>query len=277
MLKRISLTAILLLVASGAYAAQQSSYATKATPVANDKVLITDSEASWATKNVPFSAFGNVVGPVSATDNAIPVYDGTTGKLLKASGWTIDPVTGVLASNAPDGSRRSIIPNNTSIAPLADGSEEFYNEGGQIKVVESDTEYDLMHSGDVKAKYVSGTEADFYGTLLDPQAIYVVDGTNHAVTLINDVPAAFTITEISVSCDADPTTETTLTFQHKAAGVGYGTPTTIEAVLTVNGTATITSGIDDATIPAGTKVFMTLSDPDDALNECSWQIEGDWD
>ena len=140
-----------------------------------------------------------------------------------------------------------------------------------------DTSGGVATNNTVKAKYLSGTEADFYGTLLDPQAIYAVDGTNHAVTLINNVPAAFTITEISVSCDADPTTETTLTFQHKAAGIGYSTPTTIEAVLTVNGAVTITSGIDDATIPAGTKVFMTLSDPDDALSECSWQIEGDWD
>ena len=198
-----------------------------------------------------------------------------------AAGFTVDAdgdmAAKSISTTAADGSRRSIIPHNTSIAPLGDGSEEIYNEGGQIKVVEADTEYDLMHSGDVKAKYVSGTEADFYGTLLDPQAIYAVDGTNHAVTLINNVPAAFTVTEISVSCDADPTTETTMTFQHKAAGIGYGTPTTIEAVLTVNGAATITSGIDDATIPAGAKVFMTLSDPDDALNECSWQIEGDWD
>lgn len=129
----------------------------------------------------------------------------------------------------------------------------------------------------VLTKYLSGTEADFYGTLLDPQAIYAVDGTNHAVTLINKTPAAFTITEISVSCDADPTTELTLTLQHKAAGIGYGTPTTIEAVTTVNGTITITTGIDDPTIPVDTKVFATLSDPDDALNECSWQIEGDWD
>ena len=183
-----------------------------------------------------------------------------------------------------------------------------YNEGGALKAVENDTEYDIILSRDiggavqaydadlddladgtlseskidaaiardteVRAKYVSGTEADFYGTLLDPQAIYAV---SPSVTLINDVPAAFTITEISVSCDANPTTETTFTFQHKAAGIGYGTPTTIEAVLTVNGAATITSGIDDTTIPAGTKVFVTLSDPDDALNECSWQIEGDWD
>lgn len=130
---------------------------------------------------------------------------------------------------------------------------------------------------EIKKKYVSGTEADFYGTLLDPQAIYAVDGTNHAVTIANNVPAAFTITEINVSCDANPTTEITLTFKHKAAGTGYGTPTTIEAVQTTDGAATITTGFDDATIPAGTKLFMTLSDPDDALNECSWQIEGDWD
>ena len=233
---------------------------------------------------------------------------GAAGFMVDADG---DMSVKSISTTAADGSRRSIIPNNTSIAPLGDGSEEIYNEGGALKAVENDTEYDIILSRDiggavqaydadlddladgtlseskidatvardteVRAKYISGTEADFYGTLLAPQEIYAVDGTNHAVTLINDVPAAFTITEISVSCDADPTTETTFTFQHKAAGVGYGSPTTIEAVLTVNGAATITSGIDDATIPAGTKVFMTLSDPDDALNECSWQIEGDWD
>lgn len=32
---------------------------------------------------------GDVVGPGSATDNAIPRYDGTTGKLLQGSGVTI--------------------------------------------------------------------------------------------------------------------------------------------------------------------------------------------
>jgi hypothetical protein len=33
---------------------------------------------------------GDVVGPASATDNAIARYDGTTGKLLQNSSWTID-------------------------------------------------------------------------------------------------------------------------------------------------------------------------------------------
>jgi len=284
-----------------------------------------------ALSDTDWDTFNNKVSYTPATPGAI---GGTT----PAAGTFTTVTAAEILSSAADGSRRSILPSNASIAPLADGSEEIYNEGGAIKAVENDTEYDIILSRDFGtgvgtalaaaangtggfvvvgnaagasavltgytsgagtvaatdtilqaiqklngneqaaiAKYVSGTEADFYGTLLDPQAIYAVDGTNHAVTLINNVPAAFTITEINISCDADPTTEITLMFQHKAAGVGYGTPTTIEAISTVNGTATFTTGFDDATIPAGTKVFVTLSDPDDALNECSWQIEGDWD
>jgi len=136
--------------------------------------------------------------------------------------------------------------------------------------------FDDFSAGGVSA-YEAGTEADFHGTILNPQGVYDNDGTNHAVTIAVNVPAAFTITAIYVSCDADPTTEPTLTFQHKAAGVGYGSPTTIEAVQTTAGVASVTTGIDDATIPANTKVFMTISDPDDALNEISWQIKGDWD
>ncbi|MCP4717418.1 MAG: hypothetical protein GY868_20030, partial [Deltaproteobacteria bacterium] len=77
-------------------------------------------------------------------------------------------------------------------------------------------------SGASVSAYESGTEADFYGTILNPQGIYDNDATNHAVTIAVYVPAAFTITAIYISCDADPTTEPTLTFRHKAAGVGYG-------------------------------------------------------
>lgn len=53
--------------------------------------------------DVPISA-GDVVGPASATDNAIARYDGTTGKLIKNSGITIaDGATGALSgSNSGD-------------------------------------------------------------------------------------------------------------------------------------------------------------------------------
>jgi len=143
--------------------------------------------------------------------------------------------------------------------------------------VDADGRITAASNGSGASAYESGTEADFCGTILNPQGVYDNDSTNHAVTLVVNVPAAFTITAIYVSCDADPTTEPTLTFRHKAAGVGYGTPTTIEAVTTTAGVAAITSGFDDDTIPANTKIFITLSDPDDALTEIAWQIKGDWD
>jgi hypothetical protein len=52
----------------------------------NGKVLATDgTNASWTT-----NGSGDVVGPASATDNAIARFDGTTGKLIKNSGVTVD-------------------------------------------------------------------------------------------------------------------------------------------------------------------------------------------
>jgi len=266
--------------------------ATPSTAVAGDFPTLNQNTTGTA---AGLSGTPNItVGTVSA---------GAGGFIVDADG---DATAKSFSTTFVDGAMYSELPINTAANPYVPGVSakliKIFNNDGVPKLSISDAVYTMLTSNDIddtpsdgnttqpassnsvkdletglKAKYVSGTEADFYGTLLDPQAIYAVDATNHAVTLINDVPAAFTITEISVSCDADPTTETTFTFQHKVVGVGYGSPTTIEAVLTVNGTATITSGIDDATIPAGTKVFMTLSDPDDALNECSWQIEGDWD
>lgn len=62
-------------------------------------------------------------------------------------------------SSASDGARYTILPNNTTISPLGDGSEQIYNEGGQIKVVEADTEYNMMHSGDVDDTPVNGETA----------------------------------------------------------------------------------------------------------------------
>ena len=78
-----------------------------------------------------------------------------------------------ISTTAADGSRRSVIPNNTTISPLADGSEEFYNEGGQLKVVEANTEYDLLHSGDVR-EYIGWAVVD------SDTAITVADGKKAA-------------------------------------------------------------------------------------------------
>jgi hypothetical protein len=48
--------------------------------------------------NLSWTSPGNVIGPASATDNAIPRFDGTTGKLIQNSGITIaDGASGTLS------------------------------------------------------------------------------------------------------------------------------------------------------------------------------------
>jgi len=139
-------------------------------------------------------------GPASATDNAIPVYDGTTGKLLKGSGWTIDPTTGVMSAPYVDGSMRSELPQNTTISPQGGGVEEIYNEGGQIKVVEGDTEHHILSTAKVStaskaADYTIGTDApseSYGGTIYVTSAAIitapaVVAGMNFSVVTIGDI------------------------------------------------------------------------------------------
>jgi len=94
MLKRISLAAILLLMASGAYAAQQSSYATKSTPVAADKVLITDSEDGWKTKNVLFSSFNGLTSLPTADNQIIQATGAGTYEWTSSVAGLIDDTAG---------------------------------------------------------------------------------------------------------------------------------------------------------------------------------------
>ena len=69
----------------------------------NGKVLSTDgTNASWST-----NGSGDVVGPASATDNAIARFDQTTGKLIQNSVTTIDDTgnaSGILSQQFSNGS-----------------------------------------------------------------------------------------------------------------------------------------------------------------------------
>lgn len=98
---------------------------------------------------------------VSASDDTVPSAKATKAALdLKSPIDNPTFTTAVTApsylSSASDGARYTILPSNTTISPLGDGSEQIYNEGGQIKVVEGDTEYDILNSGDVDDTPVNG-------------------------------------------------------------------------------------------------------------------------
>jgi len=74
------------------------------TPASNDKILIQDTSDSNVLKYADFSEFGgggsgDVVGPSSATNNALARFDTTTGKLLQDSGVTADDSGNIAANN----------------------------------------------------------------------------------------------------------------------------------------------------------------------------------
>ena len=70
------------LIPTVVWSAPQSSYPTKATPVAGDKVLIVDSQDSWRTKNVLFSSFVGLTS-LPTVDNQIMQATG-----MGTYGWT---------------------------------------------------------------------------------------------------------------------------------------------------------------------------------------------
>lgn len=92
------------------------------------------------------AATGTVARTADIPDLTAP---GAIGGTTPAAGTFTTVTAASYVSSAADGSRYTILPNNGSISPLGDGSEEIYNEGGQIKVVEADTEYDVLNSGNL--------------------------------------------------------------------------------------------------------------------------------
>ena len=65
----------------------------------NGKVLATDgTNATWTT-----NGSGDVVGPASATNNAVSRFDSTTGKLIKNSGVIVDDNSNITANSVFEG------------------------------------------------------------------------------------------------------------------------------------------------------------------------------
>jgi len=109
---------------------------------------------------------------VAGTDTQVQFNDGgafggdagmTYNKSTNALTITGTVTAGDWAQTFVDGSMRSKLPENTvAMAPTGGGVEEVYNEGGAIKAVENDTEYDILLSRDIGTS-VAAPNADTTG------------------------------------------------------------------------------------------------------------------
>jgi hypothetical protein len=78
------------------------------------KIDGTDYNTEWATVG---GSSGDVVGPASATANALALFDGTTGKLLKDSTYTITAAGAALLDDATASDQRTTLGLGSANAP----------------------------------------------------------------------------------------------------------------------------------------------------------------
>jgi hypothetical protein len=103
----------------------------------------------------------------------------------------------------------------------------------------------------------SGETHYIRGLVSNPQEVYA----QRAQIVMFRAEAAITITRIHIHCsDTSPTTELAgdLKFADDVNVGGFANATIIDVCDTTNGVVTITSGFDDATVPAGKYIYFQM-------------------
>ena len=103
------------------------------TVASSDLVLIQDVSDSNKLKTVLVSSIsgggggaGDVVGPSSATDNAITRFDTTTGKLIQNSGATLDDNNNIYANNLATGYATTATAAGTTTLTISSAGTQFF-------------------------------------------------------------------------------------------------------------------------------------------------------
>jgi len=113
------------------------------------------------------------------------------------------------------------------------------------------------------------------GVILDPNGAY--DKLSF-IPLWLETDAAITISKIQISCDADPATELDVDLVFVDAFIGLANLTVIDVLDTTAGVKEITTGFDDATVPAGKCIGLRFgTQPIAAINGIAYLIEFSYD
>ena len=112
-------------------------------------------------------------------------------------------------------------------------------------------------------------------TIWNPNALYDDDTQ---VCLWVKTSAAITITNIEVTCDADPDTELEFDLKWADAFIGLANAAVIDELDTTSGAASISEGFDDATVASGKCIYIEFqADPDSGITQIGIDVTFDYD
>ena len=228
----------------------------------NGQLLQTDGSGnlSWYTN----TATGDVVGPASATDNAIARFDGTTGKLIQNSAVTVADTTGDITGGKYNGltistttgtftiaNGKTLAVDNTLTFVGTDASTVSFGAGGTV-----------AYTGGTLAQFASTTSAQLAGVISDETGSgSLVFATSPTLT----TPILGTPTSGNLSnCTNIPVNQATGTLAVANGGTGitsFGTG--VATWLGTPSSANLASAVTDET-GSGSLVFgtsPTLSNP----------------
>ena len=267
--KTIIIIALCLLCGTAALASKITDYLTASSPSGDDYIIGVDvsdttQAASGTTKKYrlrdlpvsdPASAALMPKAPVCLAAAPVAPENGQI-ECANGSGWQID-----VSQGTDDWLVRYRVADDTWV-----GIYDLTN--GQYIVSEIDEQ-------SLAAATIAKLSRYHQTAHIDPDNQYAnYDGT---IVLDPKTAAAFTISEISVYLNEDPAQELTVTLYHKTAAIGYTGGTTIGANDTVAGTFTATT-FDDATIPAGSKIWLVIGDdPDVTTTDMEVVLTGAYD
>jgi len=154
-------------------------------------------------------------------------------------------------------------------------------DGGDLPIINVGTfgqagdTINMSAAAAIMPKRTSNDDKHYLFNIWYPNLIYDRDTQ---VCIEPNLPAAITITEVTVTCDADPASELDWDLKWADAFIGLAGATLIVAIDTTNGTTDVDAGWNDNTIAAGKCIYVEFAaDPDANITQVCVKIRYDYD
>lgn len=157
---------------------------------------------------------------------------------------------------------------------LASDWQMFNSSSGISNLVEDTTpqlggNLDLNGYGLSAVSNIPKLEHHLRFNLIDPKTAY---GKDHEFSIVPKINRTIVVTNLEVTCDADPTTEPTGDLKHANAFIGLASAAVINDFDTTSGVRS-DSSITAATVASGQCIYISLdAEPDAALTQINFDV-----